>query len=331
MRKIAQTFVAQFVIESSIFFKQRTAMFWTFVFPIVTILILGTAFGNPVRRVTSVRVSGTNAQLIAIRLSYFPDIRIVNADPDIDISVDGQQARIRVHRATTGISTVANAIPYLATAAPNARPVIPVLQSDSGSGGYISQLLAGVIGVNVMSMAFFSVGVVIIADRQAGTFRRLSISGANILVALLAMFAQRALVVALQTLIMISVAHLAFHFVPIQGPGAFAASLAVAVLCFLSIGFVLGLLARSISSATAIANALYLPLAFLSGAYFSIDGLPFSKYLTVLPSTAMVALLQHTVTVGTSQLLPIVVLSSWTLAMAGAILVLRNRIILRVS
>ena len=64
----------------------------------------------------------------------------------------------------------------------NARPPIGIvatpIQADRREGRYIDFLLPGVIGMSVASTCLFSIGMVVVAYREKGKLRRLSVTPA---------------------------------------------------------------------------------------------------------------------------------------------------------
>ncbi len=166
--------------------------------------------------------------------------------------------------------------------------------SATGQRGntYVESLVAGVIGMNLMGMALFNIGTSLLQYRERGVFARLLVGGTPLGGAFAGLVLNRYVVVAIQLFLMIATAHavLGLHL-SVTNP-AFALALASGIACFTLLGLTFALLVRTSTAAMALGNALYLPLAFLSGAYFNVDRLPGSALLHILPSSAEIDMLR---------------------------------------
>jgi ABC-2 type transport system permease protein len=143
-----------------------------------------------------------------------------------------------------------------------------------GDISYASFLIAGGVGMVVSSAAFENLGVTLARQRDEGILKRLggtplrpwTLVGAKVLTA-------AALILA-QTLVMIAINVILFRA---QLTGSLwwgFVALLVGVFSFTTMGFALAGLSRNTDVAAAAARALSLPMQFLCGTLFPLDGMP---------------------------------------------------------
>jgi ABC-type multidrug transport system permease subunit len=151
----------------------------------------------------------------------------------------------------------------------------------------------GLIGLNLLTMGLFTVGMVTVSYREKGKFRRLAVTPLPKWVFLLGQILQRITVVAIQTVLLLLAARLGFR---IENQGSyplFAGLVVFGTATFLAIGFALSSFASTIETYGAISNLAFFPMMLLSGVYFRLDSaprwmqnavflLPLSPYLRVL-------------------------------------------------
>jgi len=119
---------------------------------------------------------------------------------------------------------------------------------------------------------------------------------------------------AAQAIILITVGTLLFHVRITGNPFSILAILLLGTATFVSLGTIIGALARTTESANNIASILTVPLAFLSDAYVPIDRFPHavSSALRLLPSTQFIDTFRG-VSVGGE---PLAQFSFWIVALA---------------
>lgn len=146
--------------------------------------------------------------------------------------------------------------------------------SPGAAPRYLGYLLPGLLGMNLVSMGLFNVGMVLVNHRETGKFRRLAVTPLPRWVFLLGQILHRVSLLFLQTALLLAVACLAYG---IRNQGSYlglAAVMALGAACFISAGFALSGLVRSIEGYSACANAAFFPLLFLSGVLFPLDTAP---------------------------------------------------------
>jgi ABC-2 type transport system permease protein len=112
--------------------------------------------------------------------------------------------------------------------------------------------------------------------------------------------ASRLISITLTTLLLVVLARLVYHILLPTHPLALVAVYFVGTLMFCSIAFVLASLAGSVAAANGVAQVLFMPMMFLSGATFPSEFMPtwLQKVSAVLPSTYYVAALKNVMSAG---------------------------------
>jgi ABC-2 type transport system permease protein len=191
---------------------------------------------------------------------------------------------------------------------------------SSGRGSQSSTFLVpGIIGAQVLSSGFWGVGVMLATFREKHLLRRVYLTPMPAWVFFAALVVYRVALLAIQAVILVAVGALIFGVKITGNPLAIVAVLVLGTATFVSLGTIIGALARTTESANNIASILTVPLAFLSDAYIPIDRFPHavSSALRLLPSTQFIETFRG-VSVGGEPLgafaVWIVVLALWTVA-----------------
>jgi ABC-type multidrug transport system permease subunit len=290
----------QFVMEWRLYGRDRVAMFWTFAFPVVLLLFFGTIFrdgGGPklsVVRVLAQAPTPRDAALdqaladLQVRVQTLPkaeaEARWAKGETATQLESEGEGYRLRLNSylmaqagATAGLVNQAWLMAQARlSGAPEPRR-IPVQVESPGhkrSTNYVSFLLPGLLGLNLVSMGLFSVGMVNVSYREKGKFRRLAVTPLPKWIFLLGQVLHRLTVTVAQAAILILVGRLAFG---IQNQGSFLNLLLIMSLgtgCFMAFGFALSGFAETSEGYAAISNLVFFPLMLLSGVYFTLDAAP---------------------------------------------------------
>ncbi|HUK94556.1 MAG TPA: ABC transporter permease [Gaiellaceae bacterium] len=135
-------------------------------------------------------------------------------------------------------------------------------------------LLAGMIGYGAIAIAFAGLAIVLVIRRESGVLKRLRATPlpapayiAALLTAFLAAFA-------VEVLALLVLGRLLFGIAFPGQPLSLVLTLLLGAVCFCGLGVAIGSLIRSAEGASAAVNAIYLPAAFLAGAFFSPHSFP---------------------------------------------------------
>ena len=155
-------------------------------------------------------------------------------------------------------------------------------------------LLAGLLGYGVVATAFASLAISLVIRRESGVLKRVRGTPLPAGVYLAAVIASTLVVIALETIAQIAVGRFLLDAEGPASPGAFAAALLLGSAAFAALGLALSGFVRSAEGSSAIVNAIYLPMTFISGVFFSVQAMPaFLQTLAeVLPLTPLLELIR---------------------------------------
>ncbi len=309
----------QFRIEWRLYARDRGAMFWTFLFPLLMLFAFGVIFrsGGPpaialVRVAPAEESARDRAFLKALEESRLRVVTLPAVEAEarwrkgetmaqLESAGSGYRLRLNSYLIVQGqvAAQAASQAFLVAQARLNGSPEperIPVVVESPGhahSANYAAFLVPGLIGLNLLTMGLFSVGMVTVSYREKGKFRRLAVTPLPKWVFLLGQILQRITVVVLQTTVLLIAAWLGFQIVN-QGSNLLLAALVMfGTATFIAMGFALSNLASTIETYAPISNLVFFPMMLLSGVYFTLDSaprwmqkavflLPLSPYLRVL-------------------------------------------------
>ena len=309
----------QFGIEWRLYARDRGAMFWTFLFPLLMLFGFGVIFrsGGP-PALTLVRVAPAQesardrAFVQALEESHLKILTLPAAEAEkrwrqgdtmaqLESAGGGYRLRLNSYLMIQGAvaAQAASQAFLIAQARLNGSPEperIPVVVESPGhahASNYAAFLVPGLIGLNLLTMGLFSVGMVTVSYREKGKFRRLAVTPLPKWVFLLGQILQRVTVVIVQTALLLIAARVGFH-ISNQGSEMLLVGLVIlGTVTFLAMGFALSSFAETIETYAPISNLVFFPMMLLSGVYFPLDSapkwmqntvflLPLSPYLKVL-------------------------------------------------
>jgi ABC-2 type transport system permease protein len=273
-------------------YRNRSALFFSLALPIMFMVIFGLIFGNAGNERLKVDVAGNGPLVEALALSPAIDPQVFGSAGEAIARVrdgkdagavvsDGRSATLYYSNTYASqaamlqgiVRGVAGELNLRATGRPelvhvSARPV------ESSSLQYIDFLVPGLIAMALCQSAVFGIAGTLVSWRERGIFRRLRVTPLP-----LAEFGSGRLLSSLalaltQTAILLAVGWAAFGVHLSVNLLALLPLVIVGALCFLSIGFFVGAVARTQDAAAAIANVITLPMVFLAGVFFSLDTAP---------------------------------------------------------
>jgi ABC-2 type transport system permease protein len=153
----------------------------------------------------------------------------------------------------------------------------------------IDYLLPGIIVMGAMVTGIMRTATGFVQEREQGIYRRLALTPLKRTTLIGSQLLQHYLVIIVQTLLLVAIGGQAFKTHLTGNTALFWLTLSVGALCFMSIGFALTGLIKTLRSATPIIQITYFALMFLGGIFFPNSLLP--KWLGnaagILPSTQM--------------------------------------------
>ncbi|MFF2039953.1 ABC transporter permease [Kitasatospora sp. NPDC058170] len=305
------------------FIRDRAAVFFVLLFPLMFLLLLGTllkgatsphakvAQVGAVQILDSVQGDGRAQLEKVLTISKGDDeaaalekVRKGDLDAMIKEGPDGK-VELRFSAADQvragSVQGIVNSVVQQANQTASSKPPAFVLDSaqvEDNSLKPIQFLTPGLLGWAVATGAVFSASLTLVSWRQKKVLRRLRlapVSAGSIVASRIAVSVLTALV---QTAVFLSVATLPFFGLKLSGDWWLIIPLVIcATIAFMSIGLLAGSLAKTEEAANGISQIIVLPMSFLSGAFFPSDGMPgwLKAFSEVLP-------LKHLVTAAQSVL-----------------------------
>jgi ABC-type multidrug transport system permease subunit len=285
------------------FFREPSAVFWTFAFPVLLTIALGIAFrSRPPEPVRSAVEAGPGAEAVRAALSPARDVTAEVLEPA------SAQAALRTGRVSIVVvpgapptyrydptrpeSRLARAVvdDLLQRAAGRADALAPrdVLVTEPGTR-YVDFLVPGLVGMNIMSAGMWGIGWVIVEDRQKKLLRRMVATPMRRSHYLLAFVLVRLLFLVLEVPVLVGFAIVAFG-VPLRGSILALGVMAVlGALAFAGLGLLVASRAKNTQTASGLMNVVMMPMFLLSGVFFSTSRFPslIQPLVRALPLTAL--------------------------------------------
>jgi ABC-2 type transport system permease protein len=161
-------------------------------------------------------------------------------------------------------------------------------------------LVVGLLGYGLAATAFASLAITLVVRREAGLLKRVRGTPLGAGTYLSAVIASMVIVITLQVVVQLLIGRYLLDAAWPQAPISFAATIALGAAAFAALGVAITALVRTAEGSSAIVNAIYLPMAFISGAFFSTQEMPaFLEAISeVLPLTHLLDLIRATFIAG---------------------------------
>lgn len=314
------------------FVREKEAVFWVFIFPVLMTFALGVAFRNtgPDKTPVAVEASAAGANQIAGVLSQSPEISATLMSPD-------EAARaLRSGKVSIVVKPVNDSFEYrFDPTRPESRAarlqVDDVLQRGKGrtdvvqvgeqkiteSGArYVDFLVPGLIGMNLMGSGLWGLGFTVVIARSRKILKRFAATPMRRSHYLLSFMLSRLIFLVLEVAAVVVFAWLAFGFTV---RGSWLSLTLVTMLggfTFSGIGLLVAARPTTIEGVSGLMNFIMLPMWLLSGTFFSSERFPevFQPFIKALPLTALNDVLRSLMNEGaglTSNWAPIAILLAW--------------------
>jgi ABC-2 type transport system permease protein len=135
-------------------------------------------------------------------------------------------------------------------------------------------LVAGLLGYGVVATAFAGLAITLVIRRESGVLKRVRGTPLPTGMYLAAVMGSTLVVIALEAVAQLLVGRFLLGASWPEAPGSLVVVLLLGAVVFAALGLAITGAVRSAEGSSAIVNAIYLPLAFVSGVFFSVDSLP---------------------------------------------------------
>jgi ABC-2 type transport system permease protein len=284
------------------FIREPEALFWVFVFPILLAAGLGLAFRNRPADVLKIAVVSPG---LAQSLKQEKLLDVQEMDPEAaqealrtgkvallaapgssgaveyrydDTNPEGRAARLLADRAVQKAAGRTDPV-----------PASDQLVREPGSR-YIDFLIPGLLGMNLMGSAIWSMGFAIVDARRKKLLKRLIASPMPRPYYLLSFLLSRIVLLVVEVGVLVGFGAVLFH-VPVRGSLLNLALVCLlASLSFSALGLLLASRARTIEAASGLMNIVMMPMWIASGVFFSSQKFPdaMQPFIKALPLTAVI-------------------------------------------
>ncbi len=302
------------------FFRDKTAVFFTFAFPLIFIFLFGMVFGgdNSVNFNVGVVTSedSPTAQHITEALNNVPIFTISENDlgsaldalkqgdlaavivipAGIDSTIgSGGAAAITIYHDPSQTQTAQIVLPVLRQMVDEFNrqitqaPVVLTLQEESilsANLRFIDFFVPGILAMSIMQSGLFGV-LPLVEWREKKVLKRLGVTPLTRSTVVVSQLIFRLVLAVVQAAILLAIAYLVFD-VPILGNWFVLLGLVMlGTLVFIALGYVVAARVKTVEGATPIVNLISFPMMFLSGVFWPVDMMPdfIRPVITALPLT----------------------------------------------
>jgi ABC-2 type transport system permease protein len=283
-------------------FRRRITLFWSLVFPMILMTLLGLLFGRSVSAgaiVVAQPVTAAAPRAMVAALEHTKGLTVKTSpdaataikkvkDGDEDAALvfasrgDGSFAA-RLYTSNTSATQAgimkgivfgaADRVSIAATGGPPAL-AFQAVSVDSASLSYIDFLLPGIVALSIMISAVIGLATVLVDWRQRGILRRLKLTPIPLAEFFAARITASLVVAVMQVVVLLAFGRIVFG---IHISSTWWAGIPVAIagcLCFLAMGFAIGSIVSNPETGDAVSNVITNPMMFLSGVFFPVAAMP---------------------------------------------------------
>ncbi|HEU4711770.1 MAG TPA: ABC transporter permease [Pyrinomonadaceae bacterium] len=317
------------------FLREKEAVFWVFIFPVLMTFALGIAFRN----------TGPDKTPVAIEAATTTDSRVseitsvLQQSPEISATVmspDEAARALRSGKVSIVVKPANDAFDYrFDPTRPESRAarllVDDVLQRGRGRADvvkvgeekitepgarYVDFLVPGLIGMNLMGSGLWGLGFTVVIARSRKLLKRFAATPMRRSHYLLSFMLSRLIFLTLEVVAVVAFAWIAFGFTV---RGSWVSLVLMTILggfTFSGIGMLVAARPTTIEGVSGLMNFIMLPMWLLSGTFFSSERFPqvFQPFIQALPLTALNNVLRSLMNDGatlSSNWLPITVMLAW--------------------
>lgn len=262
------------------FYRDKGSLGWTFLFPLLVVMGFSFAF----------RFETDGLYKIAYVGNEHPQVELTQW-----IEFDGlekAQAKLRVHKVDLVVDTRESPLRYwMSPTSPRSRITeklftgsfqqsaslqsSPLFQKNLVQGReipYVEWLFPGLLSMNVMWMALWGVGFVIVRHRKTGILKRFKASPLTASEYLIAQLLSRLLVVVSSGVIVFAGAHLIYPFTTLGSYFEMLILYTLGATALSSMGLIIAARITSDELASGLINLFTFPMMFFSEIWFSLEG-----------------------------------------------------------
>ncbi len=286
------------------FIRDRSALSWNIAFPFLIVLGFAFAFTGDTLGLYKIGVynptQGQNVQLHAflttrhLEFVSIDDVtraitKVERHQLDMLLDIPGQRYWIN-HDSPKGYLVERILIGSLGNAAEQAAGLLHKQAVSGKEVRYVDWVVPGVLALNIMFSALFGVGYVIVRYRKNGVLKRLKATPLSALEFLAAQVSSRFILIMAASTFVFTAMNLILHFTMHGSYLTLLLVFALGTLCVISMGLLIAARLTSEEMAGGLLNMVSWPMMFLSGAWFSLEGVHafFQGASKVIPLTHII-------------------------------------------
>lgn len=290
-----------FTARNKEFYRDRGSMSWNLLFPVLIIAGFAFAYSGKPKPLFTIGVLKPAGQIVQNPLESWQYAKFVEIE-STESAISKAKEKVSRHQLDLLISTQGQEGHYWVNpTSPQGDTLEKMLSSiqgirwtrESTEGAairFVDWLTPGVLGINMMFSALFGVGYVLVRYRKSGVLKRLKATPVRSWEFLAAQIFSRFILISMTTFVIFAGAILILG-IPVRGSFlSLAVVLGVGTLCLISLGLVVAARVSSEELAGGLLNMMTWPMMFLSGVWFSLEGLNpwLQKASLISPLTHMV-------------------------------------------
>lgn len=281
-----QRIAAVFAARNREFLRDRSTLSWNIVFPVMLVAVFAFAFSGGTSDLYKVGVyQGDAAQLKFYDTDHIDFIPVDDVDAAVT-KVDRHQLDMLLD---AGVRRY-----WINDTSPAGYILERVLQSSGDKGlyrqtvsgreiRYVDWVMPGVLGMNIMFSCLFGVGYVIVRYRKNGVLKRLKATPLSAFEFLSAQIASRLCLIMVVTVLIYFGTDFFIDFSMFGSYFNLFLIFALGAVCLISMGLLIAGRTASEELAGGLLNLLSWPMMFLSGVWFSLEGVhPLLQNLALL-------------------------------------------------
>jgi ABC-2 type transport system permease protein len=292
--------------------RDRAALFWTFFFPVMFVLLFGVLFSGSSNSKIAVgwvdqdntmasaglKTALESVPLLDLKVGSFEDEKAAMQQGNVSAMIvvpaglqdavaaaaTGQNGAVDVQLytdpansqtgqiVTAAVSQVANAFNLTVQ---NVQPIIDVqpLTLESNNISTVAYLVPSILAMALMQLGVFA-AVPLVQQREKGILKRLGATPLPRWMLVASNILLRLIVAAVDTVLIIGIGIAVFDVKIVGNVAAAAGFVFLGAGAFLALGFMLASFLKTEEQATGVVQVVQMPLMFLSGIFFPFDFMP---------------------------------------------------------
>ena len=284
--------LAVFLARNKEFLRDRAAMGWNLVFPVLIVAGFAFAFSGEPAPLYKVGIYGSNPGTGFFTTEYVQFIDMPALKPAIT-KVERHQIDLLLDTGTQRY--------WLNDSSPRGYMLEQILHGSAQSDyakqvvsgreiRYVDWLIPGVIGMNIMFSALYGVGYVIVRYRKNGVLKRLKATPLSAIEFLTAQVFSRLWLILAVAMVVFFGTNLFIDFAMYGSYLTLFLVFAMGAFCMISMGLVIAARIASEELAEGLLNLISWPMMFLSGVWFSLEGTNplVQQFAGIFPLTHMI-------------------------------------------